>query len=1252
MFSRQGRGLGRTIVTALGLATCLLLARPAESGLGRVYGQPGDQQLDLTVYFTETDRTEQEWNDVYTRFETVFAAYSDALYEATEGQLRLGTVTFTHDETLKATADVWVQPKAKGASATPNGLGIPGTHITIYEERHGCTGEPGGFGGCSPADSRGQFGLLHESGHYLFNLDDEYRGCTRKAAERPCVEAAYGFPLEGSRTLRQAVKSSAPVRGIVTNEAGAGVGQMTVVLERLVAGQAPGTVGEVTTGADGRFELQAAETGQHRLWIRDTGALVCESVEVDGATTKTTTTSAPVILFEVEETTKELECGFHLRATATAEGATTGTQIVSVEIWQHAVNSANERDAGDQPLAGIPVTLVQLGTNLRVGAAVTGAQGRVRFEDLPPTYFKLRVLGLEPNNRISKTYFTPQGERTTADAQQQAPDVFVFLNAPAADNKTYYCSVDDQQGDGHGCVMDGGTSGENNTRSEFCTSQPAADGKFFHCATNCKGGDPAVLVSNAQELLHGMGCWQAIARSKVPLLPPEALPGRTSPDPTAQGAAPAPRFRRAAGGQAVALLLDVSDSLDDAQRQIIKTEASNYIDRMRTGDWVGVVGFSTQADQVRGVQRIEADRSVAEDAKTFIEQLGVGGFTNVEDGLRVALDELGKVLPDPATSDTDPFADARILLVTDGRSTVGGDPLDVLKEDLLDSKRVQVQTIVVGPNADMDLLRSLSARTSGTLTLAARPEDTALVAPGAQAAARGDTVLVRRLGSLDPASGTSITVPVNDYATELEFLLSHPTDPTMDLRLTSPSGVVFDHLGSSACVQPPGGARDCNTDVEYFESPTQRFFRLPEAYREVGDWTVTVLSNRVTGGPEPFGLLATAATPDLQVVGVVDGAFGPVSFPDPIRLRVIVSAPEPLVGAEVTAALVQPGGFTETIVLFDDGLIEHGDEHALDGVYSALFCTYRSASQEGGDGYYRFDVTVKNVSGFLAGVFEDTDGEGEIQQAPPFEIRTEVSAEVIGIPDPISPGSLALGAGAAIGPIVQAPELFDATPVLGFELTAEGEHVHLMGLSLGSVGDGDETSIDEVALYPDEEGDGEIVNRSAPLAVGRFEEDDGTLTLATGAALATIPAGESRRFIIAMATPRPQQTPVSSLSLNAAPAPGGGLPLPPLPFVVLVAVFGLLALLARYAHRRPRVARVFAVMACLTLGVTLAGAIGCGGGGTCCVIDDPPPDGLVLGQYNLALNAADIAAVGATTGDPVTTTGGVIPVQIDVEAAP
>ncbi|MBD3161472.1 MAG: VWA domain-containing protein, partial [Candidatus Eisenbacteria bacterium] len=128
---------------------------PAPAGTGGIDGD----KLDLSVTFAYREADIEAWRPL-------FEETSRLLYNATNGQLQLGRVRIETCGLGQEDADIWILDGQSGAFANVLGLGGVG-HIYLSQTHRDVDG---------PAF--GQFGLVHEFGHYAFGLYDEYKGIT------------------------------------------------------------------------------------------------------------------------------------------------------------------------------------------------------------------------------------------------------------------------------------------------------------------------------------------------------------------------------------------------------------------------------------------------------------------------------------------------------------------------------------------------------------------------------------------------------------------------------------------------------------------------------------------------------------------------------------------------------------------------------------------------------------------------------------------------------------------------------------------------------------------------------------------------------------------------------------------------------------------------------------------------------------------------------------------------------------------
>lgn len=115
-----------------------------------------EYRLDLAVALRYEPR---DWPGERALWREFFAHVSAELHVATRGQLVLGRVKLLRDPRAGANADIWIVPRAAGTHARGARRWSAGTHVEFAR------------------DDAANVGLfVHELGHYLFDLYDEYAG--------------------------------------------------------------------------------------------------------------------------------------------------------------------------------------------------------------------------------------------------------------------------------------------------------------------------------------------------------------------------------------------------------------------------------------------------------------------------------------------------------------------------------------------------------------------------------------------------------------------------------------------------------------------------------------------------------------------------------------------------------------------------------------------------------------------------------------------------------------------------------------------------------------------------------------------------------------------------------------------------------------------------------------------------------------------------------------------------------------------
>ena len=121
-------------------------------------------------------------DDEQNNFEAKIEEFSDAVFQMTNGQHKIGRVTIFRDGDQSDSADVqWIEncPSNQGPRAHPSGFGVPGKRIYF------CTNWPGATNLMDTPKGSG-FTLAHEWGHYAYGVYDEYASNCGMSPETDC----------------------------------------------------------------------------------------------------------------------------------------------------------------------------------------------------------------------------------------------------------------------------------------------------------------------------------------------------------------------------------------------------------------------------------------------------------------------------------------------------------------------------------------------------------------------------------------------------------------------------------------------------------------------------------------------------------------------------------------------------------------------------------------------------------------------------------------------------------------------------------------------------------------------------------------------------------------------------------------------------------------------------------------------------------------------------------------------------------
>ncbi|MGH2543105.1 MAG: vWA domain-containing protein, partial [Ardenticatenaceae bacterium] len=182
----------KQLALAVWLIVALLLLLPlqrAYAGEGP-YDEGSPDKLTLNTVFqfdvSPDFNPNSDWEGTFNRA-------SELLYNATDGQLQIGTVNFYNNcPQAYDQADVLIHSGDDGASANVSGLGTPGLHANMYHDTHTQ----------NVASARGHFGLTHELGHYVFGLYDEYKNEAGDPSSCISPDSTIASIMDGGTTVQ------------------------------------------------------------------------------------------------------------------------------------------------------------------------------------------------------------------------------------------------------------------------------------------------------------------------------------------------------------------------------------------------------------------------------------------------------------------------------------------------------------------------------------------------------------------------------------------------------------------------------------------------------------------------------------------------------------------------------------------------------------------------------------------------------------------------------------------------------------------------------------------------------------------------------------------------------------------------------------------------------------------------------------------------------------------------------------------
>lgn len=157
------------------------------------------------------------------------------------------------------------------------------------------------------------------------------------------------------------------------------------------------------------------------------------------------------------------------------------------------------------------------------------------------------------------------------------------------------------------------------------------------------------------------------------------------------------------------LILDHSGSMQGRPIETVKQAAQQLVDRLSPGDRLSVIAFDHKAKVLVANQVIDNAASV----KRQIGQLSAAGGTAIDEGLRLAIEEMAHGKQEAVT---------QALLLTDGENEHGNNERCLKLAQLAASYNMTLNTLGFGNNWNQDILEKIADAGGGTLSYIQTPD--------------------------------------------------------------------------------------------------------------------------------------------------------------------------------------------------------------------------------------------------------------------------------------------------------------------------------------------------------------------------------------------------------------------------------------------------------------------------------------------------------------------------------------------------
>lgn len=408
------------------------------------------------------------------------------------------------------------------------------------------------------------------------------------------------------------------------------------------------------------------------------------------------------------------------------------------------------------------------------------------------------------------------------------------------------------------------------------------------------------------------------------------------------------------------LIIDCSGSMGipPSKIQDAKDAARLYVDAWRDGDKIGVVSYNQSAVVELKLDDWDDTPDASRDqAITKIKDLIASGGTSIGSALETGQREL--------IDRGDGTHDWTMVLLSDGRNTVGKTPYEFLSEDYMPrqsngNKVPRIHTVALGIDADRATMEYIALETNGTYHYAAEPPTTSMFQALAAESVSAPDFVWRELAEIYRVIGETVALQQQIFSARDTIPRGIPAESNIhEIRVdgSAKEAIFTFKWGPTISVPLDAEVTITRPDGVILTDPTlvdtrHLVWRIPNPM--AGVWLMTVTGE---GGCEFCAsdyLVEAAVKSDLTIDVFLRLALEDRLIGRPMPILVSLSDTLPILGASVNVQVTDPIGGIFSLTLFDDGL--HVDGAADDGFYGNTF--YKTSL----GGSYNVVVTATGTS--------------------------------------------------------------------------------------------------------------------------------------------------------------------------------------------------------------------------------------------------------------------------------------------------